>query len=375
MGSVAAFAAMGPDLTFGDLEGWADDDATAAFACFRASAQAIVARSCDLRPALPPPESLVAVARAALALQPWPSQATARAFFERCFRPVLVGNPAQAFFTGYYEPVVEGALARSAEFDAPILARPPDLRTLTAGEPRPAALEGFSAARVARDGALAPYPDRAAIEAAVDRGGTFEPLLWLRDRVEVFLVHVQGSARVRLRDGATLRLTYAGRNGHPYTSIGRLLVEQGAIAPDAMSLAALKGWLREKGQAPGEPGHDVMARNASYIFFEAAPELSAAGPTGGEGLPLTALRSIAVDRSLWCYGLPFWIDADLPWRKTPSPPLRRLMIAQDTGSGITGPARADIFLGSGDAAGHLAGGVRHRGTFVVLRPIHPEAAP
>ena len=168
-----------------------------------------------------------------------------------------------------------------------------------------------------------------------------------------------------------LRLTYAGRNGHPYTSIGRLLAERGEVAPGAMSLDWLKGWLRAHGQNPGEAGRALMARNASYIFFSAGPLTGQDGPTGGAGVPLTTLRSIAVDRSRWSYGLPFWIDAVLPWRGTNPSRLRRLMIAQDTGSAIVGPARADLFFGSGPEAGHRAGDIRHRGRFVVLQPKLP----
>ncbi len=323
------------------LEGWREDDATAAFACFRSSAQAIVAAKSPLRAALPATPDLVAVARAALDLPSTPRLEDARAFFEGRFLPVRLGAPA--FLTGYYEPVVDGARDRSEAFAAPILARPDDLD------------------------AVEPYPDRTAIERAALEG-RYRPLVWLRDWVEVFLIQVQGSARVRLPDGTILRLTYAGRNRRPYTSIGRILVEDGAIAPDAMSLDRLKTWLRDAGQEWGERGRAVMARNSSYIFFAAVPEAGQAGPTGGAGVPLTPLRSIAVDRTLWCYGLPFWIDATLPWVSDDPQPFRRLMIAQDTGSAITGEARADLFFGAGEAAGRRAGGIRHHGTAVLLRP-------
>ncbi len=268
--------------------------------------------------------------------------------------------------------MLEGALEPGPGFTAPILARPPDLRTFAADEPRPEALRGLSAARVTPDGSLRPYPDRAAIEAVAASGADarYRPLVWLRDWVEVFLVQVQGSARVRVVPGGPdLRLTYAGRNGHPYTSVGRVLVEADAIPADAMSLGALKAWLRRNGQAPGEAGRAAMARNASYIFFDAAPKREPdAGPVGGEGVALTRLRSIAVDRTIHPYGLPVWVDVDLPGICGEPGRLRGLTVAQDTGSAIVGPARADIFAGSGDAAGTWAGGVRHRGRFTVLRP-------
>src|SRR5262249_39588130 len=136
---------------------------------------------------------------------------------------------------------------------------------------------------------------------------------WLRDGIEVFMVQVQGSARVRLDDGAELRLVYAGRNGRPYTSIGRILLAEGHMAEADMSLEGLKAWVRCAGQGAGEPGRHLMQRNESYVFFRSEATQGEAGPIGGQGLPLTPLRSIAVDRSVWHYGLPFWIDAELPW--------------------------------------------------------------
>jgi membrane-bound lytic murein transglycosylase A len=228
-------------------------------------------------------------------------------------------------------------------------------------------------------------------------------LVWLRDAVEVFMIQVQGSAKVRLADGQWLRLVYAGRNGQPYTSIGRILVDEGHIHAADMSLAALKGWIRARGQKFGEPGRALMQQNRSYVFFAAqsCADLEE-GPIGGAGVSLSPLRSIAVDRTIWSYGLPFWIEADIPWTRAfssevdagsrkenaskqesrtsfrfhrnekgssggPSP-FRRLMIAQDTGSAILGPARADLYFGSGDEAGRLAAGIRHPARIVVLLP-------
>ena len=274
--------------------------------------------------------------------------AQARRFFERHFRPCHVSASAgvrnAGFLTGYYEPIVDGSLTRSRDFTTPVLARPDNLTD------------------------FAPYPDRAAIEAgALERRSA--AIVWLRDRVEVFLAQVQGSARVRLADGSLLRLAYAGRNGHPYTSIGRVLIDTGEIAEADMSLATLKQWIRTHGQNPGDAGAVLMHRNKSYVFFSLHAECEpACGPIGGQGISLTALRSIAVDRTIWTYGLPFWIAADLPWRSSSPSPFRRLMIAQDTGSAIEGPARADIFFGSGDDAGARAGDIRHAGDVVVLLP-------
>ena len=176
---------------------------------------------------------------------------------------------------------------------------------------------------------------------------------------------MQGSARIRLNDGSVMRVAYAGRNGRPYTSIGRVLVQRGEMDLESMTLAKLMGWLKDN---PG-PAKDLMRQNQSYIFFREADELAPEdGPIGGSGIPLVPGRSLAVDRSLWAYGLPFWLEGELPFSLEKAEPLRRLMIAQDTGSAIVGPARGDFFFGSGEEAGVRAGLLRHTTRFVVLQP-------
>ena len=357
-------------VRFENLAGFGADDARAAFAAFLVSARALCEGVAATRPARAPSPRLVAVARDALATEVDDDEAAQR-FFSTRFQAFRVRSDmadGAGFLTGYYEPLIKGSRTRTATFTAPILARPPDLVAFAAGT----APDGFDAAltgaqRLA-DGALRPYPERVAIEAA---GG--EAILWLEDAVEVFLAQVQGSARVVLPGGHQVRLAYDGRNGQPYTSIGRLLIEAGEITERDMSLARLKGWLRANGLGLGEAGRTLMQRNRSYIFFKLEEAFDAAlGPTGGAGLPLTPLRSIAVDRSVWAYGTPFWIEAELPWRNECASPFRRLMVAQDTGSAILGAARADIFFGGGEAAGTRAGDIRHRGTFTVLLPLGDE---
>ncbi len=173
-----------------------------------------------------------------------------------------------------------------------------------------------------------------------------------------------------LPDGRQARLVYDGRNGRPYTSIGRELIRTGEIAENEMSLARLKHWLRGHGLRPGERARSLMQRNQSYIFFRLEERFDRSeGPIGGAGVPLTPLRSIAIDRTIWRYGLPFWIEAALPGPAGLVEPFRRLMVAADTGSAILGAARADIFFGTGDAAGARAGAIRHPGDFWVLLPI------
>jgi membrane-bound lytic murein transglycosylase A len=349
---------------FGELEGWGADDLAAAFRAFRAGASHTLDRRPELRPAQAPDEGLLAACRAALADAPR-SGAEARAFFERWFAPWEVLPHKEApFFTGYFEPEVEGSLARSQAFPCPILARPADLVTLPQGEILAGSDVPLSSVRRQVDGRLLAYPDRAAIDKGALAGQGLE-LVWLRDRVEVFIIQVQGSARVRLADGNAIRLRYAGRNGWPYTSIGRLLIEKGAVAAEAMSLEALTGWLR----ANPEDAQALMRRNASYVFFAIDEALGPDdGPIGGAGLSLTRSRSIAIDRSLWPYGLPFWIDVDRPEPEGRFGRWQRLVIGQDTGAAIVGPGRVDVFFGSGAAAGALAGRQRHHGRAFVLLP-------
>jgi membrane-bound lytic murein transglycosylase A len=305
----------------------------------------------------------VSVCGRALALRQ-PDRAEARAFFEAHFQPFAVIPPSgQGFLTGYYEPEFHGSRPKTSVFPTPLLARPDDLVTIPQGETLPGIDPSLQAARRTGVG-YEPYPDRAAIENG-ELGDRARPIVHLREPGEAFIIHVQGSARIRLADGSAVRVAYAGRNGQPYTSIGRLLVEQGEMDANTMTLERLLGWLRDH---PG-PARALMQRNRSYIFFREATELAPEdGPIGGAGIPLTAGRSLAVDRTLWAYGLPFWLEGELPVSLDRTEPLRRLMIAQDTGSAILGPARGDFYFGSGAEAGTRAGLLRHRSRFVVLRP-------
>ncbi len=338
-------------VAFADLPGFAGDDHLAAFAAFLRSARIIASRAPELRAALPASDSLRAVCDAALR-EEITTAAQARRFFETCFTPCAIetGEEPPAFLTGYYEPVVSGALEKSVAFTEPVFARPADLDQLV------------------------PYPDRAGIEAM----GTqhFQPLVWLADAIEVFMIHVQGSAAVDLPDGRRVRLTYAGRNGQPYSSIGRALIEAGEIAPDEMCLDRLKQWVRDRGQSPGEPGRALLHRNRSYIFFALDDSVErATGPIGGAGAPLTPHRSVAMDRNLWPYGLPVFVDGLLPGEGGVLAPFQRLMVGQDTGSAILGPARLDLFMGSGDAAGVMAGNIRHRSGLYILLPRSESLSP
>ena len=285
----------------------------------------------------------------------------ARRFFETRFRPFrVIPENGAGFLTGYYEPCIPASTIETEEFPWPILARPADLVTFGLDGAPLDFPGGITGARRLGDGSLVPYDDRAAIEAE-----RRDPIVWVRDAVEAFLIQVQGSAQVEFPDRSRARLAYDGRNGLPYTSIGKILIESGQIAEGDMSLATLKAWLRRD----NDRGLALMRRNRSFVFFKLVEDFDARlGPIAGAGVPLTPLRSIAIDRAIWSYGLPFWIDAELPWVDETPRPFRRLMIAQDTGSAIVGAARADLYFGGGDAAGERAGAIRHRADFIVLMP-------
>ena len=350
-------------LAFSDLDGWNADDHAAAFRAFLRSCRALETASAELRPAQAPQADLLAACREALKI-PDAGKGEAKRFFESHFRPhLVVPHTGAGFLTGYYEPEFQGSRTPDATYKVPLLDRPKDLVTIAQGETLPGIEKGLQAARRKGSG-YEPYPDRAAIEDGA-LGDLAKPIVYLREPGEAFIIHVQGSARIRLNDGSVMRVAYAGRNGRPYTSLGRVLVQQGAMDLESMTLAKLMGWLKDN----PEPAKALMRQNQSYIFFREAEELALEdGPIGGAGHPLVPGRSLAVDRSLWAYGLPIWLDGQLPLTLNTAEPLRRLMIAQDTGSAIVGPARGDFFFGSGDEAGRRAGLLRHSVRFVVLQP-------
>ncbi len=351
-------------LTWNELAGWQRDDHAAAFAAFRASCQAIVKQKAAPREGRPIDAALLDVCRRAIALGP-ASNMQARHFFETRFRPLRVSRLGETdgLLTGYYEPIVEGSRIPSQEYTVPMYRRPKDLvpGIVQAGLGFPN--KGGAWRQVDSDTRV-PYYDRAEIETGALDGKGLE-ICWVKDPVDAFFIHIQGSARVRLEDGAVLRLNYDGHNGHSYTSVGRLLIEQGHVPREQMSMERIREWMR----ANPEAAKEVRRQNRSFVFFRIAELTDHEEAVGGQGIPLTVRRSIAVDRKLHAYGTPFWIEAELPLTSdTSREPFRRLMIAQDTGSAIIGPARADLYFGAGEEAGRIAGRIKHPGKFVMLVP-------
>lgn len=341
-------------ISWDEIAGWREDDARAALLALLDVPAVLHGR--PTRPA-----ALAALDRGAV--EDMGSQ-QARLVFESHYTPHrLEHDGGRGLLTGYYEPVLEGRRERSTDFTVPIHRRPPELVTLIAEHLRAGADGSLTHAAAIADGVV-PFATRAAIEAGALAGRGLE-LMYFADPVDVFFLQVQGSGLVRLADGSMTRIGYDGKNGHPYSSIGRLLIEAGEIEADEMSLEVLGRWLR----ADRDRGRRWMQRNASYVFFRELSGSAAGAPCGVDGIPLTAGRSLAVDAAFNPIGTPVWVEAptlDVDGRDSESRGLRRLLIAQDVGSAIRGPERGDLFYGTGASAGRWAGSTKHQCRFVVL---------
>ncbi len=295
----------------------------------------------------------------------------ARSFFAAWFVPYAAirvdpdGETADGLFTGYYEAELDGARAPDAAHATPLYRRPPDLVTVDLGDFR-ADWKGESLVGRVVESRLKPYHDRAAIDAGALAGQGAE-LIWVADPVDAFFLHIQGSGRVRLADGGIIRVGFAASNGLPFHGIARDLIDMGVLPKDDASMQAVRSWLRAN---PVE-AQALMQKNPRYIFFREidGPDATADGPIGAQGVPLTPRRSLAVDTGLLPLGAPVWLDTTWPpGSPEAGAPLRRLMVAQDTGGAIKGPVRGDFFWGTGEPALAVAGGMKQRGRYWLLLP-------
>ena len=395
-------------IQWSELAGWATDDHGAAFAAFQASCE-VFNRQRQLSDT-----RAVAVALKDICKR-MPRSGTlkgdkARAFFEENFRPVRIAKLGESsgLLTGYYEPIVDGSRMPNPQFHVPLYRRPPDLviqsqsasQTLQSanqnqrkvGLPlKGPAPKGVTQKGVAQKGSaqksaaprkpswafpnrgtvgrlndkkeFEPYHDRLAIEEGALDGKKLE-ICYIADPFEAMSIQIQGSARVRLEDGTILRLNYNGHNGHNYTAVGRILIERNLIPREEMSMDRIKRWML----ANPDQAREVRGTNRSFVFFRITGLNNEEEPVGAQGAHLVPGRSIAVDKT-HVYGTPFFIESDLPIENPrAATKFRRLMVAQDTGSAIIGPARADLYWGAGDDAGKIAGRIRQQGRFVMLMP-------
>ncbi len=371
--TVTTSSASFEPVAFADLPGWDADDHLAAFKAFRTSCPRLKAASQAGNRAgtITIPAPLLAACDAAAALPEPVTRAAARAFFEREFTPHRVAHGAkEGLLTGYYEPLLEGSRTKNEKFATPIYRRPPDLVNLVHEAERGAKANQLTHARKTATG-TEPYATRTEIEAGALKGHNLE-LLYLADPVDTFFMHIQGSGRIRLTDGSTVRVHYDGKNGHPYTSIGRYLIDTGMLAADKITMGALGRWLR----ADPDRGRHVMQQNASFVFFRELQGEEAKGPLGVLSIPLVAGRSLAVDAGTHAIGTPIYVSSPALTHAAgvkKDGGFNRLMIAHDVGSAIRGPERGDIYFGSGDKAGKLAGITKHPGRFYVLLPRTPDA--
>lgn len=338
--------------SFAELPGWAEETPGAVLPAFL--------RSCDHLMKLPPDKSVGSDGSGGT-IADWQTPCSAarrlsvndhdtvRAFFEAWFTPYLAtnsGNP-DGLFTGYFEPELAGSRVRTGRYTVPILGKPRDLvlRDGPNGETQIGRMIGSR---------FEPYPTRAEIEAGA-LGPVAVPVAWVADPVDAHILHIQGSGRIRLDDGSVLRLAVAGTNGHKFVGISKILRERGLV--DDTSMPSVRAWLK----ANPEQGRELMALNPRYVFYR---PIGGDGPIGTEGVALTPERSLAVDPKFVPLGVPLFLDTVDPAGK----PLRRLVMAQDTGAAIKGAVRGDFFWGSGEAAFEKAGRMKSPGHYWLLLP-------
>lgn len=318
--SGGALASEGPTYTpidWSDLSGWSDDMHSEALAAFLETCT-------DLQD--PEWRKICAAAQ---------DQTDAKAFFELLFRPVMIEDGEPGLFTGYFEPELKGSRARSEEYRYPLYRVPPELTP----------------------GKL--WHTRAEIENGLLAGRGLE-IAWVNDPVDAFFMQIQGSGRVALAEGGSIRLGYGERNGHEYRSVGQELVRRGIFSAHQVSADTIRNWVKKNPEA----GAALLQHNPSFVFFRELEDMpESAGPLGAMNRSVTALRSIAVDPAYVPLGAPVWIE------KAGDQPMHRLMIAQDTGSAIKGAQRVDVFYGSGEEAGKAAGQIKDPGRSIVLMPI------
>jgi membrane-bound lytic murein transglycosylase A len=352
-------------VAWSDIAGWSADDQLQAFKAFRQSCKPIAAQQGPSADPKALGDSLRDPCRAARAAD-IADGARAKAFFEDNFLPLRISRLGEddGFVTGYYEPIIDGSRTQTEVYKVPVYRRPSNLFVRGYKQDAPSLPNKGEVFRKIGRRKLVPYYDRAEIEDGAIAGRGLE-ICWLKSQTDLLFAQIQGSARVHLEDGSTIRINYDAHNGYPYTAVGRILIDRGIIPKEQMSMQKIREWMEQNPDGANE----LRRQNRSYVFFREVPLSDKDEAVGAQGVPLTPGRSIAVDRALHVYGTPFFIEGELPIESAQSKtPFHRLMIAQDTGSAIVGPARADLYFGAGADAGKVSGRLRHNMHFVILVP-------
>lgn len=355
----AADRVMLKPVSFAALPKWQDDDHAQALKVFLVSCGAMNKRPADaaMQGGFAGTLAQWQTVCAQAAQVPAGDVMAARTFFENTFTPYAVSGKDgdEGMFTGYYQPELRGSLTQKGRYQTPLYARPADLVSVNLGDFVPELKGKTVQGRVVGEN-LKPYYTRTEIEnGALKDSGI--PVVWVDDPVDAFFLHIQGSGVVTLEDGTQLQVGYAAQNGHSYHAVGKTLVERGALKKEDVTMQSIRAWLEKNPQEAA----GLMNTNNSYVFFR---KLDGAGPLGAQGVPVTAGRSLAVDRTLMPYGMPLYLDAEDP----DSGRIQRLMIAQDTGGAIKGAVRGDYFWGAGDMAADKAGRMKSKGRYYALVP-------
>ncbi|MCC5792447.1 MAG: MltA domain-containing protein [Legionellaceae bacterium] len=351
-------------VRFQDLPGWQQPSLQPSFAALQRSCALFLRRN---------PERLAGTPLIPLKISDWLPACQAaksvdahdngalRQYFSQWFTPYVIKDkkPVAGLFTGYYALQLHGSREPSAQYPVPLYALPQDLAILR--------LQDFDKSLPARkivarvEGhQLKPYPTRAAIVegALADKAS---PIAWIASPVDRLFLEIQGSGRIRLSDGHSIWLGYAGENGAAYTAIAKVLIDKGVMTRDNASMQRIKRYL----EAHPDEQDAILNTNESFVFFR---EQAQEGTLGAQGVVLTDGYSMAVDLRYIPLGIPLWLSTHYTDVDKIDKPLQRLMIAQDTGGAIRGPVRGDVYWGDDARAGEIAGRMKHGGQYWVLLP-------
>jgi membrane-bound lytic murein transglycosylase A len=346
-----------------DIDGFSEDDMSAAWPAWLQSCSTLINRTSKnkMQNNQSSWQTACSAANALGETNNPPSKQAILTYFAQHFNVYSTVNEDGSdvgLITGYYEPLLKGSRTKSSQYPHPLYKQPADLITVDLGEAYPE-LKNKRVRGKLKGNKLVPYPTRAEIE-TIPSPLVGNELVWINDLVDGFFLQVQGSGLVQLDNGESMHVGYADQNGQTYNSIGRVLIERGELTIDQAGMQGIKEWARNNPQKL----RDLLNANPSYVFFRELPA-GLSGPLGALGVPLTAGRSVAIDPKHVPLGAPIFLSTTLP---NSNKPLKKLMVAQDTGGAIKGGVRADYFWGAGESAGKQAGSMKQLGKIWVLLP-------